>query len=108
MLFLEVEWVIVKCLSLATPMRTYVITIFQVWGMIWWQLPALASYVGFRKLDGSDLEGLVLDIDLLRCKSNLSINLVKDVDLLRRNHNSSINLVILLRQSGAYSGEDML
>ena len=108
MLFLEVEWVIVKILSLATPTRPYVITIFQVWGMIWWQLLTLVRYVGFRKLDGSDLEGLVLDIDLLRYKSNLSINFATDVDLLRRNHNSSNNLVILLRQAGAYSGEVIL
>ena len=91
MLFLDVDWVIVKILSSATPPRPYVVTICQVRVMIRWQLPTLVSCVGFRKLDGSDLEGLVSNVDLVSSERN-----------------SSINLVIFLIQASPSYGEEML
>ena len=79
--------------------------------MSWWIWSTLISCVVFQKLDGSDLEGLVLDVDLVRCKRNSSINLVNlvsDIVLVRCKRNSSINLVIFLRQASGFSGEEML
>ena len=60
MLSSEVDWVIVEILSLAKPSRPAVVKICQGRGMSLWKWANLVSYVGFRKLDGSDLEGLVL------------------------------------------------
>ena len=56
----EVDCVIVKILSSSTPSRPDVVTIYQGRGMSWWKWANLIRCVGFRKLDGSDLEGLVL------------------------------------------------
>ena len=50
---------IVKILSSATPSRPDVITIYQGRGMRFWKWVNLVSCVGFQKLDGSELEGLV-------------------------------------------------
>ena len=61
MISLEVDWVIVEILSSSTPLRPAVATIFQGRGMSWRKWANLVSCVGFRKLDGSDLEGLVSD-----------------------------------------------
>ena len=69
MLFLEVDWVIVKILSSETPSRPSVITICQGWGMSWWKWATLIIYVGFIKLDGPDLEGMVSDVELVISKS---------------------------------------
>ena len=59
MLSLEVDWVIVNILSSATPLRPDVVAIFLCRGMSWWKWANSVSCVGFRKLDGTDLEGLV-------------------------------------------------
>ena len=61
MLFSEVDWVIFKILSSAKPSIPDAATIFQGRGMTWWKWANLVSCVGFQKLDGSGLEGLVLD-----------------------------------------------
>ena len=68
MLFLEVDWVIVSILSSSTAYRPSIITIFQGKGMSWCKWSILVSYVGFWKLDGSDLKGLFLDVDLVITK----------------------------------------
>ena len=68
-LFLEVYWVIVKMLFLATPSRLHDVIICQGWDMNWWKCYTLFIYVVFQKLDGSDLEGLVLYVDLVISES---------------------------------------
>ena len=50
---------IVEMLSSATPSRPAVVTIFQGRSMSCQKWANLVRCVGFRKLDGSDLEGLV-------------------------------------------------
>ena len=65
MLFLEVDWVIFELLSSATPSRPAVMKICQCRGKSCWKCSILISCVGFRKIDGSDLEVLVLDVDLV-------------------------------------------
>ena len=57
----EVDCVIVEILSSGTPSRPDVVTIFQGRGMSCRLWANLVRCVGCRKLDGSDLEGLVLD-----------------------------------------------
>ena len=51
---------IVNFLSSATPSRPDVLTIYQGRVISWWKWYTLVSCVGFRKPDGSGLEGLVL------------------------------------------------
>ena len=58
-LFSEVDCVIVKILSSATPLIPAVVSICQGRGMSWRKWVNLVRCVNFRKLDGSDLEGLV-------------------------------------------------
>ena len=60
MLSSEVNWVIVKFLSSATPPRPDFTTILQGRGISWRKWSNLVSCVGVQKLDGSYLEGLVL------------------------------------------------
>ena len=50
---------IVEMLSSATPSRPDVVKICQGRSMSWRKWANLVRCVGFRKLDGSDLEGLV-------------------------------------------------
>ena len=68
-LFLEVYWLNIEMLSSATPSILYDTTILQGRDMSWWQWATLVIYVGFQKLDGSDLEGLVLDVNLVISES---------------------------------------
>ena len=56
----EVDCVIVEILSSETPSRPDVVKICQGRAVSWWKWTNLVRCVGFRKLDGSDLEGLVL------------------------------------------------
>ena len=65
----EVDWVVVGTLSFKTPLRTAVIKIFQDRGISWRKLSTLIICVGFRSHDGSYLEGLVLDVDLVISES---------------------------------------
>ena len=64
-LSLEVDWVIFEMLSSATPSRSSDATICKGQYMSWWQQATFFIYVEFLKLDGSDLEGLVLDVDMV-------------------------------------------
>ena len=59
MLSSEADCVIVEILYSSTLSRPDVVTIFQGRVMGWWKRANLVGCVGFRKLDGSDLEGLV-------------------------------------------------
>ena len=68
-LFSEVYWVIVKMLFLATPSRLHDVIICQGWDMSWWKWSSFIICVGFLKIYGSELEGLVLDVDLVISKS---------------------------------------
>ena len=65
MLFLEIDWVIVNMLSSATISVPALVTIFQGWGISRWKWETLISCVYFQKYDGSDLVGLVWDVDLV-------------------------------------------
>ena len=56
---------ICEMLSSAMPSRPSDATIYQWRDISWWQLATLIICVGFFNLDGSDLEGLVLDVDLV-------------------------------------------
>ena len=70
MLFLEIDWVIVNMLSSATLSVPAVVTICQGWGMSRWKWETLISCVDFQKRDGSDLVGLVWDVDLVIFESS--------------------------------------
>ena len=45
-------------------------------GTSWWKLVTLIICVEFKKIDGSDLEGLVLDVDLVISENSFFFNII--------------------------------